>query len=189
MLDPIWLAVLGVLILITAVVAPKALKCEGGKADELLTNGLLKKQAGDFSEAEYLLKRALATFESEKKPDFAKRCTCLVHLANCYEKSGSYTEARQLYEKLCSLWLSVISKDDPDVFLDIDYLASTADFGSGTNEIADCYGAIVEAKKQVFGPKHPDVANSLLIHSRLLARLGRKDEAEKLELEAKNSPH
>ena len=189
MLDPIWLGVLVVLIGITLVVAPKALKFENGRPDELLTSGLLKKQAGDFSEAQYLLKRALDAFENEKKPEFSKLCSCIVHLAECYEKSAHYAEARQLYEKLCSLWLSAISKDNPDVFLDIDYLAATADFGSGSNEIADCYGAIVEAKKQVFGPKHPDVANSLLIQSRLLARLGRKAEAEKLELEAKNSAH
>lgn len=185
MMEPLYLVFFVILLLIAAVLVPKALKGKSSEADNLFTTALLKKQSGSLSEAEYYLQRALTEFESERTPDFGKMCACIVELAECHAKSGKYAESRQLYARLVELWTAAVSKDNPEVFLDIDYLASTANFGAGTNDITDCYAKIVEAKKRVFGQNHPDVGNSLRIYSLLLKRLGREADAEQAELEAK----
>jgi tetratricopeptide (TPR) repeat protein len=184
MIEPIWIAVFIVLILLTIWVWPKAMSVETRKAEDLLTSALLRKQTGNYSEAERLIEEAVKVLQSERKPDFARYSSCLTHLAECYSKQGKFAEARETYDKLVTAWTEAIGKDDPDIFLDIDYLASTADFGSGTTDVADCYATIIESKKQVFGASHPDIANSLLIYSRLLLKLGRRQESEQIEAEA-----
>jgi hypothetical protein len=85
---------------------------------------------------------------------------------------------------LIELWTAAISKDNPEVYLDIDFLASTANFGAGTPDVTDCYAKIIEAKKRVFGQNHPDVGNSLKIYALLLRRLGREAEAQQAERDA-----
>lgn len=183
-MEPLYLIVFVILLLITAVVAPKALKGKSSEADSLLTTALLKKQSGSLSEAEYYLQRALTEFESERTPDFGKMCSCIVELAECQAKSEKYAESRQLYAKLIDWWTKAISKDNPEVYLDIDYLASTANFGAGTADMTDCYAKIIEAKKRVFGQNHPDVGNSLRIYALLLKRLGREADAKQAEHDA-----
>ncbi len=180
-MEPLYLVIFVILLLITAVVAPKALKGKSSEADSLFTTALLKKQSGSLSEAEYYLQRALTEFESERTPDFGKMCTCIVELAECQGRSEKYAESRQLYTKLIDLWMGAISKDNPEVYLDIDYLASTANFGAGTADVTDCYAKIIEAKKRVFGQSHPDVGNSLRIYASLLKRLGRGADAEQAQ--------
>ncbi len=186
-MEPLYILFFVVLLLIAAVLVPKALKGKSSEADSLFTTALLKKQSGSLSEAEYYLQRALTEFESEKTPDFGKMCTCIVELAECQAKAEKYAESRQLYARLIELWTTAVSKDNPEVFLDIDYLASTANFGAGTADVTDCYAKIVEAKKRVFGQNHPDVGNSLRIYSLLLKRLGREDDAKQAELDAEAS--
>lgn len=189
-MDPLYIAFFVVLLLISAVIIPKVLKAPASEADSLFTTALLKKQSGSMSEAEYYLQRALAEFESEKSPEFGKMCTCIVQLADCYSRSGKYPEARDLYARLVELWNSAISKDNPEAYLDIDYLASTASFGAGTADVTDAYARVIEAKKRVFGENHPDVANSLKIYAILLKTLGREDDAKQAEdaAEALRSP-
>lgn len=183
-MDPVYLVFFLILLLITAVLVPKVLKGQSSEADSLLTTALLKKQNGSESEAEYYLQRALDAFQNEKAPDFGKMCACVVQLAECHTRSGKYEEARRLYAKLVELWSSAVGKDNPEVFLDIDYLASTANFGAGTNDVTECYARIIDAKRRVFGQNHPDVANSLKIYALLLNQLGRKDEAAAAQVEA-----
>jgi len=183
-MDPLYLVFFVILLLITAVLVPKVLRGKSSEADNLFTTALLKKQSGSLSEAEYYLQRALTEFESERTPDFGKMCTCVVELAECQSRSEKYAESRQLYAKLIELWTAAISKDNPEMYLDIDYLASTANFGAGTADVTDCYAKIIEAKKRVFGHNHPDVANSLKIYALLLKRLGREEEANQAQTEA-----
>lgn len=183
-MDPLYLAFFVILLLISAVIIPKVLKGKPSEADGLMTTALLKKQSGSISEAEYYFQRALSEFESEKTPDFAKMCSCLVQLAECRTRAGNYPEARKLNAKLIELWTTAIAKDNPEVYLDIDYLASTANFGSGTAEVTEAYEKIIDAKRRVFGENHPDVGNSLRIYAQLLRTLGRHEDAEAAELQA-----
>lgn len=183
-MDPLYLAFFVILLLISAVMIPKVLKAPASEADSLFTTALLKKQSGSISEAEYYLQRALSEFESEKTPDFGKMCTCMVQLAECQSRSGKYPEARALYAKLVDSWSQAIAKDNPELFLDIDYLASTANFGAGTADVADAYEKVIEAKRRVFGQNHPDIANSLKIYALLLRTLGREDDAKNAEASA-----
>ncbi|HEY9734025.1 MAG TPA: tetratricopeptide repeat protein [Drouetiella sp.] len=185
-MDPLYLAFFVILLLISAVIIPKVLKAPASEADSLFTTALLKKQSGSISEAEYYLQRALSEFESEKTPDFGKMCTCMVQLADCQARSGKYPESRALYAKLVDAWTSAIAKDNPEVFLDIDYLASTANFGAGTADVTDAYEQVIEAKRRAFGENHPDIGNSLRIYAILLRTLGREEDAKIAEAEAES---
>ena len=179
-----WIVSLILFALIVVFFIYQATKTDHAEVEKLVRDGLLQVQVGNDFEAIYLLERALEILDHERSPDFSHKTSCIAHLANCYSKSGKYAEAKALYERLGSLWLSAIDTGNPQAFLDIDYLASTVDLGSGTNDIIDCYPQIIAAKKQALGNNHADVINSLLIYSRLLYRLGRQDDAKKAQSEA-----
>ncbi|HEY9677403.1 MAG TPA: tetratricopeptide repeat protein [Drouetiella sp.] len=186
MIDPLYIIFFIFLIAIMIAFVPKAMRSKISDADSLLANALVKKQTGSMTEAEYFLQQALAAYEKEKTPDLGKMWSCYVHLAELQTKLGKYADARALYSRLIESWNDEIHKDNPEAYLDIDYLASTAEFGAGTHEVAECYARIIDAKRRVFGNNHPDVANSLKIYARLLHRLGRNEDAVAAEEEAES---
>jgi tetratricopeptide (TPR) repeat protein len=153
-------------------------------ADNLLHQAHQSRQKGEFDHQEYLLTKAKELYESGVEGDFTKRSSCYVHLADCLTKQGKFAEARKAMEQLLEYWRTVLKQDNADRLMDIDYFIATADFASGTQEIVEFYTAVIERKKQVFGPIHDEVANSMVLHSRLFAKIGEKAKAEELEAQA-----
>jgi pentatricopeptide repeat protein len=159
-------------------------KVETELAHKLVSEALEEKRKGSTDHMQYLLERALQQFESGAVDDMSKYSTCIVNLADCYTKTGKFDQARELYKRMLARWQTVINSRDQARLLDIDYFAATADFGSGIADVANFYRRIIEAKKQIFGANHPEVANSMILCSRLLAKAGERAEAQKLETEA-----
>jgi hypothetical protein len=154
------------------------------KADSMLEQAHQAKQKGEHEHQEYLLKKLAELYETGGGGDFSKRSSCFVHLSDCLARQGKPAEARQYMDKLLAYWRTILKQNNPDRFIDVDYFIATADFGSATNEIAEYYAEVIERKKQMFGPIHDEVANSMVLHSRLLAKLGEKTQAEELETHA-----
>lgn len=150
----------------------------------LMSSGMMAMQQRDFAEAETHFERALKMLKSEKEPDVPKVVTCLTNLSQCYEESGKHKEAREVFKQIIADWDHHLRKGRPMV--DIDYAATNSDLGRGTNEVAEFYiNKVIPLRTSSLPPRHPDISNSYSIAARLLRKLGRNEEADQLELKAK----
>lgn len=156
------------------------------KTDQYLQTAHLEKQKGNWAIAESYLERALQVFEMDPVPkDFTKHSSCIVHLADCYAHQAKHKEMREMYQKLHSFWRDQIERGDDSTLMDIDYFVATADFGSATQDIADLYKDVLDIKTRRFPPGHTEITNGMLLYSKLLAKLGDREQAERLETEAR----
>jgi hypothetical protein len=85
---------------------------------------------------------------------------------------------------MIDMWRGILERREQERLIDIDYFAATANFGSGILDVAEFYKDVVEAKKQMFGPSHSEVVNSMLLYSRLLGQAGDRAQAELLAAQA-----
>lgn len=155
------------------------------RVDQLLSSALAERQKGVWTQQEYLLGQALQLLNTEANPDFTKKSSCLVHLADAYQKQGKLKEAKDGYQQLIQFWKKQLQSANTDRLADFDYFAATADFGGGAADVAAFYQEVVEAKKRAYGTPHAEVSNSMVIYSRLLAQSGQKELAQKIENEAR----
>jgi tetratricopeptide (TPR) repeat protein len=152
------------------------------KADDLLQRGHLERQKGNYVEEEYLLQKALEVLGPNG--DFTKRSSCLVHLIDAYTKQGKLQEARTISQELLNYWRAQIANPSDVLLKDFDYFIATADFASATYDVAEFYRTVPDLKRRMFGMYHSEVADSLMLLSRLQAKLGDKAAAENFEAEA-----
>jgi len=154
------------------------------KADEYLRQGHLERQRGNYVEQEYALQRALEMLGPDG--DFTKRSSCLVHLIDSYTKQNKLKEARTIAQEMVNYWRSKIANPSDELLKDFDYFVATADFASATLDVAEFYRTVPDLKRKIFGPNHSEVADSLMLLSRLHARLGDKEAAQHFEDESKS---
>ncbi len=153
----------------------------GGSVDALVAQGLLHKQRNDFIEAELDLERALKMLQSASKPDISKTVTCMVNLAQCYEKNGKFKESRDLFQTVLKQWEALLRAKCSSALIDIDYAVTNSDFGKGTGAVEEFYEKVVDFKEKSLGQLHPDVSNSLIILARLKRKMGKNAEADHLQ--------
>lgn len=171
-----------VTIIIVAMQGKGSSKMDELKADDLLQRGHLERQKGNYVEEEYLLQKALEVLGPGG--DFTKRSSCLVHLSDCLNKQGKLQEARTMSQELLNYWRSKMNNPSDALLKDFDYFVATADFGSATYEVAEFYRSVPDTKRRIYGQYHSEVADSLMLLSRLQAKLGEKAAAENYEAEA-----
>jgi tetratricopeptide (TPR) repeat protein len=152
------------------------------KADDFLQRGHLERQKGNYVEQEYLLQKALEILGP--RGDFTKRSSCLVHLVDSYTKQGKLQEARTMSKEMLDYWRSQIANPTDVLLKDFDYFIATADFASATYDVAEFYRTVPDLKRRMFGMHHSEVADSLMLLSRLQAKLGDKAAAANFEAEA-----
>lgn len=153
---------------------------------ELVHMALMAKQRGNHEGAEELLRKAVDTFSETTNPHFAMHSSSVLSLAQCLAQNGKYEEARAMYAKLIEIWKEALKKPQPEALTDIDYAAASNDFSTSANEAAELYPEVIAAKRKLYGPYHPEVVNSMIVHSKLLHRVGRIEEAEAVDAEAKS---
>jgi pentatricopeptide repeat protein len=158
---------------------------QSGTLSKLLNEAHLERRNGNLDQEEYLLAKAMEIMESGAIDDITRYSSCLVNLADCYTKQNKFTEARDVCKRMLKRWGDVLLTRDHIKMIDLDYFAATAEFGSGIIDVIEFYATVIEAKKQMYGPTHPEVSNSMLLYSRLLAKAGDKAQAEQIEAEAK----
>jgi len=181
-----------ILIIVVAIVGTAGLlfyfrggkKADHALAHQLVGEALEEKRKGNIDHMQYLLQNALGQFESGAVDDMSKYSTCIVNLAESYTRTGKFDQARELYKRMLAKWETALNTRDQTSLLEIDYFASTADFGSGISDVANFYRKVVAVKKQMFGLNHKEVANSMILCSRLLAKAGERAEAQQMEAEA-----
>lgn len=153
----------------------------GSNAAMLMQQALLHKQNNDYVQAEIQLEKALHAMESESQPDLSRMVSCLVHLAEVYEKQGKPEKASAAFNKVLRQWQRQLSSNQLST-VDIDYAVSNMDFGRGTYDVAVWYvDNIVAARERSLPAGHTDIRNSQLLGARLLRKAGYKQEADLLE--------
>lgn len=151
------------------------------QVDSLISSGLLYKQQNDYIQSQMYLERALNLIDSSRETDNSKLSSCLIHLAESYDRQNKYKEARESRARLLNVWKGILNSSSVEALIDIDYFASNCNFGPGAVDVCQFYQQVVDMKRNRLGENHSDVADSLQIHARLLRQIGEKEQAQESE--------
>jgi tetratricopeptide (TPR) repeat protein len=150
----------------------------------LMSSALFAKQSGSTDEAQGYLERSKMLLEQPCNRDDSKLASVYIHIAEIYDRTQKYQEARTARENLINLWTKQLESGDQCAIIDIEYALTNNSFGPGTPLVCEFYNKVVAIKERSLGEKHPDVANSYLIKAKLLRVLGEKEQAEFAEQRA-----
>ena len=152
-----------------------------GEIERSVTAGMFAAQSNQWPEAQTHLEHALLLMEREKTLDIPKMVSCMLRLAECYERTGLQREAAQIFPAVLKTWEHYMVQPGASM-VDIDFAATHSDFGRGTNDVANFYlTKVIPFRERKLPKGHPDTLNSYVIAVRLLRKLGRNGEADKLE--------
>lgn len=152
--------------------------------DGLLSSALINQQQSNIPEAQQNYERAMKLLEYPESRDEAKLASCYIHLAEIYDRAGSYPASREMHAKLIVMWIKQLQSGDPSALIDIDFAMTHNTFGSGTPQILEFYEKVIQFKEKQFGPKSSQAADAYLIKAKLLRVLGEKESAELCERKA-----
>ncbi|MCC6978155.1 MAG: tetratricopeptide repeat protein [Candidatus Melainabacteria bacterium] len=162
----------------------KGKKSDKVEIEGLLSSALLEQHASKFEEALQNYDRARMLLEFPENRDEAKLASCLIHLAELYEKTGNFAAAKEMHNKLIRLWEKQLKSLDETTLIDIDFAMTHNEFGSGTSQVIDFYDKVVAVKEKRFGERSSEVADSYLIMAKLLRVIGEKESADLAEQRA-----
>lgn len=150
----------------------------------LMSSALFAQQAGSTAEAQGYLERSQMLLEQPCNRDDAKLASVYIHIAEIYDRTQKYQEARTARENLIKLWTKQLETGDQCAIIDIEYALTNNSFGPGTPLVSEFYDKVITLKERTLGEKHPEVANAYLIRAKLLRVLGEKELAEIAEQHA-----
>lgn len=159
-------------------------KLEQARLNGILSSAALAKSGADWSQALFLYEQAISVIDGERETDESLLIGALQNAAECQERIGKFTEAKELRTRLLSIFESALNNARADFLTDIDYLCSTADFGASTVDVADFYERLLAFREKTLPQTHSDFINTVVIYSRLMRRLGEKEIADDLEAHA-----
>jgi tetratricopeptide (TPR) repeat protein len=169
---------------------PQALACASlieGYAFEFREAARLLNQAGyylheraRFSDAEPLLRRALAVWEKVLAADHPDVATGLNNLALLYKDQGKYAEAEPLYKRALAIDEKALGPDHPGVATDLNNLGALYDYQGKYGQAEALYRRALAIWQKTLGPDHPSTATSLNNLAELYRAQGRHAEAEPL---------
>jgi tetratricopeptide (TPR) repeat protein len=135
--------------------------------------------AGEYGEAEPILKQALAIREKTFGLDAPQVATTLNNLAILLKEKGDYSGAERLFQRALAIDIKAHGKYHPHVATDIDNLGMVFQLRGEYTAAEPLYSQALEIRRSVLGPSHPDVATSL-------DRIGSLLEAEGTYLQAES---
>jgi tetratricopeptide (TPR) repeat protein len=117
--------------------------------------------AGDYDEAEILLKHVLEIKKEMMGEDHSEVSDCLNNLALLYYEQGSYEEAEPLYRQALEIKEKCLGKDHPAVAKLLNNLAWLY-YDQGRYEaVESLYQRSLEIMKNTLGTEHPHIAATL----------------------------
>ncbi|MGE0263444.1 MAG: tetratricopeptide repeat protein [Candidatus Obscuribacterales bacterium] len=149
-----------------------------------LSGAALARKNGDHEQAVMLYERALSLIEGQSPVDKSYLSACLVSYAESLDRTGSIKEARDVRTRLMSLWNSALEEKDIDLMTEVDYLCTSAEFGSATRDVADYYERLLAFREKAYSHKSDIFINTVVIYAGLMRRLGEKEIADDLEAHA-----
>jgi len=149
-----------------------------------LASAALARKSGDHEQAIMLYERALALIEAQSTVDKSYLSACLVSYAESLDRTGKIKEARDVRSRLMSLWNSALEDKDIELMTEVDYLCTSADFGSATSDVANYYERLLAFREKAYSHKSDIFINTVVIYAGLMRRLGEKEIADDLEAHA-----
>jgi tetratricopeptide (TPR) repeat protein len=142
-------------------------------------SGNYLKDRARFSEAEPLLKRALAIYEQlgAAHPDTA---TSLNSLATLYDKQGRFSEAEPLFQRALAISKQKSGATHPDTAISLNNLALLYMHQGKYVEAEPLFQRVLAICEQKLGTTHPDTATSLNSLAELYRAQGKYAKAEPL---------
>lgn len=145
----------------------------------LLKMGGLKRESGDYSEAEELFQRALAVGERALDPDNPALLPVLTSLAAAQVMCGKLEGAEVLVTRALAVSENGIAERDPDLVILLNDLACLC-LQESAHAVAEPLLLRLLALKRSKGADHPEVATVLASLATARQALGRHESAEEL---------
>jgi tetratricopeptide (TPR) repeat protein len=158
----------------------KAIALRGEDADLLRWLGRCRHRLAEWTEAEPLLRRALAIDEKSFGPDHPSVTADLRNLAQLLQATNRLAEAEPLLRRALAIDEKGFGPEHPEVAIDLNNLAQLL---QDTNRLAEAEPLMRRAlviDEKSFGPHHPSVAIRLNNLAALLQATNRLAEAEPL---------
>jgi len=158
----------------------KALGLRDGDPSLLSLLGISLFQLAQWTEAEPLMRRALATDERNVGPDHSDVARDLSNLAALLQATNRFAEAEPLMRRALAIDERSVGPDHAAVATDLNNLALLLE---ETNRLAEAERLMRRAlaiDERIFGPDHPNVALRLNNLAQLLQATNRLAEAEPL---------
>jgi len=129
----------------------------------ILTNlgGNTYRNQGKYSEAEVLLKRALAIKEQAFGKDNPNVAGTLNNLALVYSSQAKYGEAEGLFKRALAIREKALGESDPALALSLDNLGSVYLSQAKYGEAESFYKRALAIREKALGESHPAVAATL----------------------------
>jgi tetratricopeptide (TPR) repeat protein len=137
-------------------------------------------QLARFSEAEPLMRRALAIDEKSFGPDHPDVAIDLNNLAALLQSTNRLGEAEPMYRRALAIDEKSYGPDHPNVAIRLNNLASLLKAANRLGEAEPLMHRALAIDEKSFGPDHPDVAIDLNNLALLLKATNRLTEAEPL---------
>ncbi|MBI3515281.1 MAG: CHAT domain-containing protein, partial [Proteobacteria bacterium] len=137
---------------------------------------------GRSQDAEPLLRRALAMWESLGGAEHADAAQIVGNLGALYLDQGRFIEAAGLVARALDMIAKSRGPDHPDLAHTLDVAAQLHDNAGLTAEAERLYARGLAIRLKALGDDHPDVARTLTGLAVVYAKQGRIDDAERLHV-------
>ena len=152
-------------------------------AASLISLGLLRSDQAKFDDAERLIRHALQIDRAHLPPNDPAIATATQALGKVLENRGSYKEAIQTFQQAVRL-RSAPGADKADLAATQLELANTYFYNNQYDEAESLYQHLLPVYRQLFGAKHPVVAEDLINLGAIQQQRGRYQDAEAFHRQA-----
>jgi len=147
-------------------------------ADSLESLGLLRIDQARFVEAEQLMREAVAIDKRHLSSNDPKLGNALTSLGSSLEHRGAYVEAIKVLDEAVRI-LSMPGAEKADLEESLTYLGNTHHF-LGHDAVAESLGRrVLTLDRQIYGERHPSVAEDFLNLGQIQEQIGLYAEAER----------
>ena len=140
----------------------------------------------DFAAAEKYASRALELSEKDLGDTNPQVSDCLRLLATVYLLQQSYDKAKPYLVRAVDLNEKLFGAQDFRTVMPLYSLCMVEDHVDGPEKTADCYRRLIAGMEVVYGASSPSILAALNGYAQSLRRLGRTDEAVKVEQRAES---
>jgi tetratricopeptide (TPR) repeat protein len=162
----------------------KALSLHPGDPVILNQVGLYSTYAGEYIEAEPLLKRALKIRENQLNPDQRNIADSLNNLAGLYESQSEYEQAESLYLRAIEINEKDLGKDHPRLAIALNNLANLYRVLGKYERAKTLFLRVIKINEKMIGSKHTNHAITLNNLALLYKTQGKYEQAKPLYIQA-----
>lgn len=142
--------------------------------------GMLLGSQGDYSRAQELLERALATWERALGPDHVSVATCLDNLGVLLEERGDDRGARERYERASKIFERELGPDHPETLMCLNNLANMLGDRGDYEAARPLHERVLATRMKLFLPDHPDIGQSFNNLARVFEGSGDAEQARSM---------